>query len=228
MAIDIFYRDEQKYLLDNQTYQELLNKIKNYLLKDKYFEETICNIYFDTDHNDLVIASLEKPEYKEKIRLRSYNIPTLDSNVFLEIKKKYNGLVNKRRVTLKLQDVYDYLDNGIPPNKSQIMQEIDYCFKYYHLKPTLFIAYKRLSYISKDNPNLRLTFDSNIISRRDNLRLDTAIKGEIMLKDYHIMEIKSLNSLPWWLIKALDYLKIYPTSYSKYGKIYEKEGKENV
>lgn len=106
------------------------------MLKDKYHKSTICNIYYDTTNNDLITSSIEKPPYKEKVRLRSYGIPSMDSQVFLEIKKKYNGIVGKRRVDIKLSDFYNYINNNVIPTcNKQIMEEIDYCFKKYKLNP---------------------------------------------------------------------------------------------
>ena len=222
MVQKIFKRVEKKYLINKEQYQEILKQIKKYLKKDKYYKTTICNLYFDDNNNNLIINSLEKPIYKEKIRLRSYGIPKLNDEVFFEIKKKYSGIVYKRRETLTLKSAYDYLDNHKYINK-QIMKEIDYCFKKYNLKPSLYLAYDRYSYAGVDN-HFRLTFDYNIRSRTTDLRLDSGDYGEYLLdKDEYIMEVKCINAMPLWFCDILSKLKIYPISFSKYGKIYEKQ-----
>ena len=108
--IEIFKRIEQKYLLSENEYNKLMNRLKDHIVKDKYFQSTICNVYFDTDNYDLIVSSIEKDIFKEKVRLRSYNIPNLNDIVFLEIKSKLDGVVYKRRVTLTLDEFYNYLN----------------------------------------------------------------------------------------------------------------------
>lgn len=222
-----FKRVEEKYLLNKKQRDLLLERINKYLKADKYFKSIICNVYFDTNNNELIINSINKPPFKEKLRLRSYKIPTISDDVFLEIKEKYKGVVGKRRVKMKLEDFYLYLNENKYDHNNQIMKEIDYYFKYYKLKPAIFIGYDRLSYRGLDDDNLRITIDSNIRSRREGLCLESGDFGKKYFKeDYYIMEIKTLGSMPLWLVRNLSELKIYPTSFSKYGRIYEKEMEE--
>lgn len=232
MNNEIFKRVEQKYLLTETQYKQLLEKAESHLEKDKYFKNTICNIYFDTDNYDLIVESLEKPIYKLKVRLRSYNVPKLNSIVYLEIKNKYKGIVGKRRVKITLNEFYNYLKTGEFPNcNKQIMGEIDYFFKKYNLKPKLYLAYDRLSFYDKDNKSFRITFDQNMRSREEDLKLEYGDAGKLYFKDKkYIMELKTLEALPLWFTKIINELKIYPISFSKYGKIYmkNKEKKQYV
>ncbi len=222
MTQKIFRRVEKKYLISEEEYQKILKLTNKYLKKDKYYCSTICNVYFDNNNDDLIINSIEKPSYKEKVRLRSYGVPTLDSKVFFEIKKKYNGTVYKRRETLKLKDAYSYLKTG-KYKDTQIMKEIDYCFKNYQLKPAIYLAYDRFAYRAIDDENFRVTFDYNIRSRKSKIELDKGDSGRRLLgKNQYVMEVKCLEAMPLWFCKILSNLKIYPTSFSKYGKIYEK------
>lgn len=217
----VFQREEVKYLINEEKKNLLLEKIKDKIEQDKYYQTTICNIYFDNDNDDLIINSLEKPVFKEKIRLRSYKIPEMEDDVFLEIKNKYKGVVSKRRTKLKLKDYYKYLNNNEYKN-TQIMKEIDYYIKYYQLKPKIFIAYDRLSFKAKDNSHLRITIDANLRSRTTDLNLELGDAGKKLFKsNYYILEIKSLTALPIWLTSTLSELKIYPISFSKYGSIYK-------
>lgn len=217
----VFQREEVKYLLNEEKKSLLLEKIKDKIEQDKYYQTTICNIYFDNDNNDLIINSLEKPVFKEKIRLRSYQVPNMKDDVFLEIKSKYKGIVYKRRIKLKLCDYYNYLHNR-KHNNSQIMKEIDYYIKFEKLKPKIFIAYDRISFKGKEE-SLRITLDSNLRSRTSDLNLELGDAGKKYFEDnYYIMEIKSATSIPLWLTKTLSELQIYPTSFSKYGSIYKK------
>lgn len=225
MDINVFKRVEKKYLLSEDLYQKLFEKINNYITVDTYDFSTICNIYFDTDDYLLVNRSIEKPIYKEKVRLRSYGVPKKNSKVFLEIKKKYKGVVGKRRVSAPLKEFYTYFDTGkYPTVDTQIMNEIDYCFKFYNLKPKVFLAYDRYSYKGKDDSNFRITFDKNIRSRTDNLYLENGDNGMLLLdKNCYIMEVKTLGAYPLWFARILSELNIYPTSFSKYGNVYKKQ-----
>ena len=222
---NIFRRVEEKYLLTEEQYKILIEKCKDYIEVDTYDYSTICNIYFDTDDYLLVNRSIEKPIYKEKIRLRSYGVPKKNSKVFLEIKKKYKGIVGKRRVSILLKELYIYLENGKYPDcDKQIMDEIDYCFKLYNLKPKVFLAYDRHSYRARENKDFRLTFDQNIRSRTDELYIENGDNGNLLFENgEYIMEVKTLGSYPMWFVNLLSSLKIYPTSFSKYGNVYKKQ-----
>lgn len=221
--MNIFERVETKYVLSKEEYELLMKKIHKHLNQDEYFKTTICNIYFDTDNYDLINKSIDKPIYKEKVRLRSYNVPSLSDYVFFEIKSKFKGTVYKRRVKIKLSDYYNYLINHEYDEDNQIMKEIDYLITKFNLKPKLMLSYDRTSYYDKDNKNFRITFDQNIRSRDDELNLEYGDAGKLYFdKPMYIMELKSLGSLPIWFTKVLSNLKIYPKSFSKYGNIYKK------
>ena len=228
MYENIFNRVEQKYILTNDQREELLKIINDNLEKDKYYESLISNVYFDDSNNRLIVNSLDKPLYKDKVRIRSYGNPDMDSDVFFEVKYKYNGIVSKRRIKLKLIDFYNYLEGKLTSDK-QIMKELDYLVSFYDLKPVMFIGYHRYSYKGKEDSNLRITFDDNLTSRRDDLKLESGMYGEKYFDDNKvIMEIKTLHGYPMWLVKALSKLKIYPNSFSKYGSIYSKEKVGNM
>ena len=224
MAQQIFRRKETKYLLTESQVKQLLWLIEPYLKKDKYFKGTNCSIYFDDNNRYLAIHSLEKPLYKEKLRVRSYGVPTMSDTVFLEIKKKFDGIGNKRRIPVKLADFYEYLKNGqLKSASSEIKKELDICIKRYGLKPTLFLAYDRTSYCDKDNPAFRLTFDRNVRSRETDLHLEHGDHGEKFFDNGTVvMEVKALNAYPFYFVKALSKLKIFPASFSKYGRVTEK------
>ena len=219
---EIFQRIEEKYILTRAQKERFVRLTKEYLKDDEYGPSTICNIYFDNENNDLIVNSLDKPVYKEKVRLRSYNVPNKETKTFLEIKKKYEGIVYKRRITETLGNIEKHLSNGEDLNcNKQILNEIDYCFKYYKLNPALFLAYDRIAYYSKEDKSFRITFDTNIIARDYDLDLKKGIYGEKYCdNDMYIMEVKCSGGLPFWFIKALEEVKATPASYSKYGKVY--------
>ncbi len=218
----IFQRVEKKYMISKSAYLEFLNRILPYIKPDEYGPVNICNIYYDTDNFDLIRTSIGKPLYKEKLRLRSYGIPNENDTVFLEIKKKCNGIVYKRRIDMKEAEAEEYMNNGKKPESyNQILNEIDYFIKYYKPEPKLFLAYDRIAYSGKYDSDLRITFDSNIRSREYDLDLKKGDYGELLLEeDYYLMEIKASDSMPLWLARTLSDMKIFPTSFSKYGKVY--------
>lgn len=222
--METFRRIEIKYLLTPEDFKNLLELTDDYVEKDRYFASTNCSIYFDTDDKDLVINSMEKPLFKEKLRLRSYNVPTLDDVVFIEIKRKFSGIGSKRRIAVRLKDFYSYLETGeLNSTSPQVKSEIDYCIRYYGLKPKLFLAYDRNSYCGKTDKNFRLTFDRNIRSRETDLRLENGDHGDLYFNDDAVLlETKTITAYPLWFSRALSDLKIYPVSFSKYGKVYEK------
>ncbi len=170
-------------------------------------------------------VTCEKPVYKEKLRLRSYGIPGADDKVYLELKKKYRDVVYKRRISLKLSEAEDYLLRGIRPKKdSQVLREIDYFIAFHKTVPKLYLAYDRIAWYGREDPDFRMTFDSHIRSRRNHLSLSFGdAADELFLRDYWLLEVKAAKAYPLWLVRLMEKLSLYPVSFSKYGTIYKKE-----
>ena len=213
-----FKRYEKKFFLSPDQYTFFVQRINEYVTADEHPNYTICNIYYDTDDYRLIRASIEKPIYKEKLRLRSYGVPSEDSNVFLELKKKYDGVVYKRRITTNPSGV----DGILKGNEStQIAKEIEYFQSFYKTKPKVFIAYDRQAFKGKENSELRITFDKNMRYRLYDLDLISGDYGERIIDgDNILMEIKIPGACPLWLTHILTELKINSTSFSKYGTCY--------
>ncbi|MFV0467132.1 MAG: polyphosphate polymerase domain-containing protein [Lachnospiraceae bacterium] len=220
----IFERIEKKYIMSKQQYEAFREGIKEYMQVDQFGKHTICNIYFDTDQFDLIRRSIESPAYKEKLRLRSYGVPTNDSDTFIEIKKKWAGVVYKRRVEMPLQESREYIEEGVQPTKeSQIQKEIDYFIQFYKPLPKVFIGYDRIAMFGKEDSEIRITFDFDIRTREYDLDLSLGDHGEPLLNENEVlMEIKIGGAYPIWLGSLLNHLRIYPTSFSKYGTIYKR------
>jgi len=218
-----FMRYELKYIMDDTQYAAFRKAIQPYTRADAYGRYTVCNLYYDTEDYALVRRSLEKPVYKEKLRLRSYGIPGAQDDVFFELKKKYKGQVYKRRVSMGLKELRDHLASGAMPDVSrQVMGEIDYFLSLYRPQPKIFIAYDRVALKGKDDESLRITFDENIRFRCDDLDLRSGDHGRRILDaSQHVTEIKVHGAMPLWLSGALDRQHIYPASFSKYGYCYE-------
>lgn len=221
----VFERSEKKYIITREQQLELLAALDDRLTPDKYGESTINNIYFDTPDFRLIRASIEKPTvYKEKLRIRSYGHPTADSNVFVELKKKYKGVVYKRRIDMTyLQSILYLCKHQPPPKETQVTKEIDYFVSFYKkLRPAVSLFYDRMAYYSAEDPDLRLTFDTNIRFRTRDFDISKGDHGYLLMgSDQYVLEIKAAGAMPLWLTHELDRLKIYPNSYSKYGNAYK-------
>lgn len=219
MANDIFERVEIKYLLSKEQYETIMKMINQNMTPDKFGRSTIQSLYFDTDTDLLVRTSMDKPMYKEKLRLRSYGIANMDQDVFLEIKKKYDGIVYKRRIAIKQSDVLPFI-NGKINLDTQIGKELNYFRDYYKtLKPSTLLIYDREAYFAGD---LRVTFDHDIKYRKFDLTLDKGFYGNLIIEPNQVlMEIKVNGSMPFWLVNTLEMAKAYKTSFSKYGLSYK-------
>ncbi len=226
---NIFKRYEIKYIITKEQKAELEKLMSLYMNADKYGRSTICNIYYDTPDYLLVRRSNDKPEYKEKLRVRSYGTAKKDSTVFVELKKKYNSVVYKRRIDMTEKQAERFLVDRTEKPNSQIAREIDYCFeRYADLQPKVFLSYKRQAFYSKTDDNFRMTFDENILWRDYDLSLCNGVYGTPVLdEDKVLLEVKTAGAIPLWLIEFLSVNKIYKTSFSKYGTAYTQIFKRN-
>ena len=219
----VFKRYEIKYLLNGKQKEKVLRAMEPYMEPDAYGRSTIRNIYYDTDNYRLVRKSLEKPVYKEKLRVRSYRAVGPDDRVFVELKKKYDGVVYKRRISVAEQAAFQYLTGRITaPEPSQITEEIDYFLWFYEtLAPKVFLSYEREAFYTKEPGEFRVTFDENILWRETDLSLEKGIYGAPILKPGQtLMEIKTPGAIPLWMVKVLSEESIRQTSFSKYGNAY--------
>lgn len=257
---DTFERVELKYLMNEEQYTELRRRIREIAHDDAYGETLICNVYYDTPDYSLIRRSLEKPKYKEKLRIRSYGIPAGGpvkkgiaaftenrSPVFIEIKKKYAGVVYKRRVALpydcamlclrgekRLEQQFcekQPRENPLQENRftaeqfshRQIAREIEYFIGHYEqLQPAMGITYRRIAMEGNTDPGLRITFDRDLRWQTEDLSLCAGSVGEPILQPgQHLMELKIAHAIPLSIVRILSDLEIRQVSFSKYGRAYE-------
>ena len=220
-------RVEKKYRVDESEKEAFLSEIGDYLIPDSHGRSTIYSLYLDTPDFLLIRNSIDAKAYKEKLRIRSYGIPSLNDKVFFEIKKKYKGIVNKRRIALTLSDALEYINRGTRPEESQIMAEIDYAMTFYrNPKPKMLVSYERDAFYVKNMPNLRITFDTNLRYNENAVFTSNETDGKSILPEkQYIMEIKTDGAMPLWLSHALDKFLILPSSFSKYGTAYREISK---
>ena len=220
-----FARVEKKYLVTDRQYRALCDALAGRMEPDAFGAYTICNIYYDTADYRLIRASLDKPVYKEKLRLRSYGTPGENARVFIELKKKFDGVVYKRRTAMPLAQARGYLTHGVRPcADDQVGREIDWFLQFYRPGPVVFIAYDREALTCPDDPDFRLTFDAGLRWREDALDLSLSDRGEPLTEPgMRVMEIKIPGAMPLWMSTLLDRLHIFPASFSKYGTYYQQQ-----
>ena len=220
----VFKRYELKYMLSLDQKEQVLAAMAPYMELDQYGRTTIRNLYYDTDTYLLIRRSIEKPIYKEKLRIRSYSKALAESKVFVELKKKYKHVVYKRRIPLSNEEAMAWLSgDGHPEPHTQISNEIDYFMNYYGaLHPTVFLSYEREAFYSTDGTDFRVTFDDTILCRREDLSLTSDVYGTPILPEGRVlMEIKCSGGIPLWMTEVLSREKIYKTPFSKYGTAYK-------
>ena len=223
--INVMQRIEMKYVLKKAQLEYLKEALKEHMKVDQFGQTSIASIYYDTPDYRLIRTSIEKPVFKEKIRLRAYGLVKENDNVFLEIKRKADGLVYKRRkiVTEEMANKF-FNDECDKKCEDQIGKEIMYFKNYYKkLIPTFMVIYDRTAY-EEINGDLRLTIDENPRYRTDHLDLHTSMDGTPLLDEGSaILEIKVQEVMPLWLVSVLSKGEIYQTSFSKVGEAYKKE-----
>lgn len=217
-----FERIEKKYLLTEGQYRRLRQALDPYMQKDRFGLYTIENVYFDTPDCAMIRYSLDGPVYKEKFRVRSYGTPGADQRVFAEIKKKFNGVVYKRRIGLMCRELPAFLSGAeIPGADRQIQAELHWLLRSRELSPRCFIGYDRTALAGKEDPSLRITFDRNLRWRPVELALEKGDWGDPVLdEDRVVMEVKFPRSAPLWLSALMTEAGVFPVSFSKYGACY--------
>lgn len=221
---NIFKRYEIKYLLRREQKEQIEAAMEDKMTADTYGRSTICNIYYDTSDYLLARRSIEGPVYKEKLRLRSYGTPHPDSTVFVELKKKYQSVVYKRRISMKEDTAVRYLNGEERADDTQIIREMNYFLNFYrNLQPKVVISYEREAFFAKNDHEFRVTFDENILWRDYDLSLLKGVYGEPVLQPGQaLMEIKTGGAIPLWMTKLLNENHICKTSFSKYGIAYKR------
>lgn len=227
MAIEVFKRKEQKYLITKQQYEELILQTSPYMRPDKFGDDgryTVTSLYFDSDDHQIYFETKNKLKYRQKLRLRIYDDTTIDGTAFFEVKQKHKKVVNKRRMLLPLKEAYKYLAfSGTIPledyetSNTQVLREIDYFRQLYKLKPEMIVSYDRHAMHGIYDPDLRLTFDSNLRCRNEDLFVENGAYGEYFIDTQLIvLEVKVSDSVPLWLVRILQSLNCEQKSASKF------------
>lgn len=232
MAKHTFERREKKMLIDNSIVNDFVNDILEYMTPDEYNINgepyMISNLYFDDDGDNVIRHSVSKPRFKEKLRVRSYGVPTEDTKVFIEIKRKLRGVGTKRRARLSLRQLRNYLETGKHPEDlryidEQVLREIDYYRATYDVSPKVYVSYMRTAFFGKENKKFRITLDKDITTRRYDLDLSLGSYGDKLLPEGKtLLEIKFEGAVPLWFARIMSKYSISFLPYSKYGREFKK------
>ena len=224
MTVSVMQRYEMKYIMDPDQTEHLVRNLEGRMCPDEYGLSSIASLYYDTPDSRLIRTSLEKPAFKEKLRLRSYGLADAGSPVYLEIKRKYDGIVYKRRVCTTIPGAARFMAGEDVLGDGQIARELEYFRDYYReLVPKCLIIYDREAFYEPGG-DLRLTIDRAPRYRTEELSLSRSLKGTPLLEEgKSILEIKVQGAMPLWLTSILCEGRIYQSSFSKYGEAYKKE-----
>lgn len=220
----VFKRYELKYLLTERQKKCVMEAMEPCMAPDAYGRTTIRNIYFDTADYRLARRSIEKPVYKEKLRIRSYEKASGASPVFVELKKKYKGVVYKRRISMPEREAMEWTTGETDRKEdSQISREIGYFLRFYgNLRPAGFLTYQREAFWGKEQKDFRITFDRLVLFRQEDISLESDVYGmPVLPAGMTLMEIKCSGGIPLWMARLLSRERIYKTSFSKYGTAYK-------
>ncbi len=222
-----FERRETKYMIANEQLTDFLTDLAKHMERDEYGRHLIQSLYYDTDNYQMIRHSMEKPIYKEKFRVRCYGLPSEDSVVFLELKKKIARVVYKRRMAISYEAYQAWLSGGIFPmdeKQPQISRELAWIFcQYPDLKPKVLISYERLSYFGKTDAQFRVTFDQHISYQSEHLDLSVTNNRALVAPELGVlMEVKALGAYPLWFVALLNQYQLQKSSFSKYAQTYQR------
>src|SRR5690625_3397398 len=233
MAIEIFTRREQKYLISTEQYEALVERMGPYMRNDKYGIDgryTVTSLYFESPDHKIYFETKNKLKFRQKLRLRVYDDADTHSTAFFEVKQKHKKVVNKRRMLLPLHEAYRYLDNinqntnleEYETSNPQVFREIDHFRSLYNLRPEMIVSYDRKALHGMYDDELRVTFDLNLRCRSDDLHLEHGPSGENFIdKNVVVLEVKVNHSVPLWLTRMLQDLHCEQRSASKYCTSFE-------
>lgn len=226
MAIEIFRRKEQKYLITTVQYEQLIQQISPFMRPDKFGEDgkyTVTSLYFESDDHKIYFETKNKLKYRQKLRLRIYDDTDIHGTAFFEVKQKHKKVVNKRRMLISLSEAYRYINrlesciNNYEGSNIQVLREIDYFRNLYRLEPEMIVSYDRHALHCITDPELRITFDSNLRCRNEDLLLENGAYGKNFVdSNLVVLEVKVNDSVPLWLTRILQQLNCEQRSASKF------------
>lgn len=216
---NVFERHEKKYMLTEMQFRQVYGGLADIAKPDEFGQYPICSIYYDTEDFRAIRLAEKKSSYKEKLRIRSYGIPSDDTKVYVELKKKFDGISYKRRVSLPFSVAEDWLEYGeVPNNKNQqIVNEIEWFLHRYNPQPVMLLSYDRIALCGRYDKNLRITFDKNVRFRDYDLTFRKGNSGtDILPANTYLMELKTSGPIPVEIANLLSRSEVYPVSFSKY------------
>lgn len=230
MAIEVFKRFELKYTITLQQQIELAERLAEHMNLDTYGDNegryNIVSLYYESEDFDIYNETINRLQFRQKLRLRVYDQANLQSPSFIEVKQKFKNVVNKRRSVLPLHEAYTILNNPSITDEElahfnasnlQILKEAVHFQQLYNLQPKSIVSYDRQAFTGIAEPDLRVTFDYNIKTRAHDLLLEHGPYGDYILDPrLVILEVKISNSVPFWLSRILSDMGLVKQGFSKY------------
>lgn len=230
MAIEVFKRFELKYIITKEQQAELVEHLHMHMNLDTYGDNegkyNIVSLYYESDDFDIYNETVNRLRFRQKLRLRVYDDANLASSSFIEVKQKFKNVVNKRRSVIPLHEAYDLLNRNDATDEQmlathasnyQILKEAVHFKQLYSLHPKSIVSYDRQAFTGINEPDLRVTFDYNLRTRADDLRVENGPYGELILdENLVILEVKISNSVPFWLSRILSNMNLSKQGFSKY------------
>lgn len=224
-----FNRFELKYLLPIEHAGEFKKAIKSFLHVDSFGEEgqyALTSLYYDTPDHRFYWEKIDGIKVRRKLRIRHYETRdaiTPETPVFVEIKKRIDRVIIKKRAKMPYKDAVNLCNEGIMPAKfdpkdKKTLEEVQSMFHTYPLRPTLITSYFRHALIGTHyDLGLRVTFDTNIRFRDHDLDLTSKNRGKFIIPpNIALMEIKANGAIPYWLTEMIGAHNIRLIRVSKY------------
>lgn len=224
-----FNRFELKYVLSLNAAEGFRRELLAFLQPDAHGDAggsyAVASLYYDSPDYRCYWEKLEGLRFRRKLRIRHYETPaalTPDTPVFVEIKQRINRVTQKRRVLLPYGDARRLCDARelaeYPPRDQRVVDEIYAMLWEYDLRPTSVVSYARRAYIGTEyDVGLRVTFDTNLRCRAQDLQLHDQQVGRLMTSpDQVVMEVKVNERIPYWLTELIARHNFRLTRISKY------------
>ncbi len=219
----VFARSEIKYLVTREQRERITEAVSSFMKPDEFGKSVICSLYYDTPDWLLIRRSLDAPVYKEKLRLRSYGAAKPGGAVYAEIKKKYDGVVYKRRLAMTLEESTDLRAKAAAGDGITSRELSFFLSRYSALRPAMFISSEREAFYDINDHEFRMTFDENVCARMTDLSLEQGAGGDVILGgDHMLMELKAGGAVPLYMARVLSAEGLFRASFSKYGEAYRR------
>lgn len=223
-----FLRYEFKYILNDETRENIENELSFFMHLDPFVEKfenkkyLVRSLYFDDPYNSFYYEKTDGLMHRQKFRIRTYSTNyNKDIPIMLELKGRYNNFVYKHRTSLEhnnenTSDIFHLLSQ-LEKNDNQVSKQFIYDRYRKKIKPIMLIDYQRRAYQSKYDYEFRITFDGELYGTQTTKLFpkDDLYKRKL-IDGYTIMEVKFRKHVPPWFHRIMIKYQLNRISISKY------------